>query len=96
MPSRAAIKSPTRPVATRTPASWGSRGSTFLQMVETVGIEPTSAGASETASTSVAGALDLALHSPTPAGLWSASPLELSPRSARAGLPGVSLLSDSA
>jgi hypothetical protein len=41
--------------------------------VETVGIEPTSAIAQKTASTSVAGALDLALPSPTPAGLGIAS-----------------------
>jgi hypothetical protein len=41
--------------------------------VETVGIEPTSATAQRTTSTSVAGALYLAPHSPTPAGLWGAS-----------------------
>ena len=64
--------------------------------METVGIEPTSAIARRTASTSVAGALDLALHSPSPAGLWSASPIEMSPLSAQAGLERVSLLSDSA
>jgi hypothetical protein len=55
--------------------------------VETVGIEPTSATARKTASTSVAGALTLALRSPTPAGLRRAS-LEGVPRAAEADLSG--------
>jgi hypothetical protein len=55
--------------------------------VETAGIEPASATALKTASTSVAGALDLALRSPTPAGLRSAS-LEDVPRAAEADLSG--------
>jgi hypothetical protein len=55
--------------------------------VETVGIEPTSATALKTASTSVAGALYLAPRSPTPAGLRGAS-LEDVPRAAETDLTG--------
>jgi hypothetical protein len=44
-----------------------------ILLVETVGIEPTSAIARGTASTSVAGALYLTPRSPTPAGLRGAS-----------------------
>ena len=55
--------------------------------VETVGIEPTSATARKTASTSVAGALALALRSPTPAGLRRAS-LKGVPRATEANLSG--------
>jgi len=51
--------------------------------METVGIEPTSADACETASTSVSGALDLASRSPSPAGFQEASPLDV-PAASRA------------
>ena len=64
--------------------------------METAGIEPASAIAQKTVSTSVAGALDLAPRSPSPAGFRGASPSEMSPLSAQALLQGVILLSDSA
>jgi hypothetical protein len=55
------------------PTALVAGGSNVDQIVETVGIEPTSAGALGTVSTSVSGALCLASRSPSPAGLREAS-----------------------
>src|SRR5215203_1167105 len=56
--------------------------------VETVGIEPTSAIACKAASTSVSGALCLALRSPSPAGSRRASLPEVFPVRQRRSSPG--------
>ena len=59
------------------PSAFRAEGSNSAYLVETVGIEPTSAGACRAASTSVAGALRLASRSPRRRGSGKPAPLDV-------------------